>query len=174
MIFVDIFIHKDGRQSGPFPLVEVIEKASTGALSPSDLAWHEGIPSWVPLSEILQKNKPLSLPVPPPVPFLATTSVPGLVSFGIELAGFPAWLAILVAAAIFHNQGMGSQNPKMVLVGLGLFAMLGLNAIGGILGLVTVFNKCKSKTLSILGISFNFLQIAGIILLMIIGLAARK
>jgi hypothetical protein len=154
----------------------VIEKASTGAVSPSDLAWHEGIPSWVPLGEILRANNPSSKPMPPPAPIGAATQASGLglASLLIGIAGFPVWIVILTIAAIFHKQGLDSQDPKMQLVGLGLFAMVGLNAIGVILGMIAVFNKQAKKMSAALGISFNFLQIAGIISLIIIGLAARR
>jgi hypothetical protein len=55
-----------------------------------------------------------------------------------------------------------------------LFGMLGLNLIGATLGLIAVFNKFAAKTLTVLGISFNFLQIFGIIFLIIIGTMMRK
>jgi hypothetical protein len=165
---VNIYIHQDGQQLGPLPMAEVLEKVSTGTVSPANLAWHEGLPAWVPLSEILQKNAPATVVSPPAIK--ATTPGLGLASFIIGIAGFPIWLVIVAIAGVLHNRGVGSQNPSMEYVGLCLFAMLGLNLIGAILGIVAVFYKYAAKTLTILGISFNFLQVLGVIFLIILGM----
>ncbi len=68
---------------------------------------------------------------------------------------------------------MGSQNPYMIAVGLELFGMLGLNALGAILGLPQCLTS-TAKTLTILGISFNVLQFFGIISLIVLGLMKHK
>lgn len=37
---------------GPFPLSEVNRQLAAGSLLLTDLAWYEGIPAWVPLSQV--------------------------------------------------------------------------------------------------------------------------
>lgn len=60
---MNIFIHKDGQQQGPYSLNEVNSKALTGEFSSSDPAWIEGWADWQPLSCL---SGFVSRPVPPP------------------------------------------------------------------------------------------------------------
>lgn len=46
----DILVLKDGQQLGPYPLEEINRQISANAFVPSDLAWHEGLAEWQPLS----------------------------------------------------------------------------------------------------------------------------
>jgi len=173
---MNVFIHSGGQQLGPFPLEEALKKLSSGAVSASDLAWHEGMPTWAPLRQVLEANKVISTPPPPPLPAPAQPSSPGLgiVSFVIAVAGFPIWLGILILAGLFHAQGRGSQDPSVIAVGLAMFGVIGINIVGGVLGVVASINKSSSTTRSILGAIFNFLQVLGIILLIVVGLSMRK
>ena len=45
-------IDRDGHRLGPFTLEEINESLEEGTLSPSDLAWEEGVEDWRPLSDI--------------------------------------------------------------------------------------------------------------------------
>ena len=49
---MQITIVRDGQQMGPYPLEQVNAYLAQGMLIPSDLAWYEGAPTWVPLSEV--------------------------------------------------------------------------------------------------------------------------
>ena len=53
---MQIHIHKDGNQMGPFPLDSVREMVRTGSLADTDLAWHEGAADWAPLNTIPAYN----------------------------------------------------------------------------------------------------------------------
>ncbi len=70
---MEIYIAINKQQSGPFSEDEVRRKVADGEIVPSDLAWHEGISGWVPLSEVLdlgapnpQSAQPPPIPTPPP------------------------------------------------------------------------------------------------------------
>jgi hypothetical protein len=52
---MNILVHKDGRQHGPFTVQEVHHQLNSGSLSHTDYAWHEGLSDWVPLRDILIK-----------------------------------------------------------------------------------------------------------------------
>jgi uncharacterized RDD family membrane protein YckC len=49
---MQIHIARDGHRMGPFPLEEVNRQLAAGSLSLSDLAWYEGIPNWIALSQV--------------------------------------------------------------------------------------------------------------------------
>src|SRR5215831_17854411 len=64
---MQIYISREQQQLGPYTVAEARSRIITGQLLGSDLAWHEGLPEWVTLSEILSKqglplNSPLMAP----------------------------------------------------------------------------------------------------------------
>ena len=65
---MDIHIHKDGQQVGPYSLEQVNEQLAQGTLQPTDLAFHEGLSNWTPLSQVAGVNISGALPPHPPVP----------------------------------------------------------------------------------------------------------
>lgn len=52
---------KNGHQNGPVPTEDMIDRVAMGEISPTDLAWCEGMADWLPVSQIPQ------LKVLPPV-----------------------------------------------------------------------------------------------------------
>jgi len=49
---MQIHVARNGQRIGPFSLEEVNRQLAAGSLSLSDLAWYEGIPNWVALSQV--------------------------------------------------------------------------------------------------------------------------
>ncbi len=49
---MQILINRAGEQYGPYTLEQVNTGLSAGFLEASDLAWHEGLPSWVALQQL--------------------------------------------------------------------------------------------------------------------------
>ena len=47
-----IHILRDGQQFGPYSLEEINAFLADGSLLPSDQAWYEGAPEWIPLTEV--------------------------------------------------------------------------------------------------------------------------
>jgi len=47
-----VFVHKDGQQSGPFTLNNINDHLANGTLDPGDMAWYEGVANWVPLAAV--------------------------------------------------------------------------------------------------------------------------
>ena len=47
-----IYINRNGQQFGPFTLEQVNGALATGQLLATDLAFYEGLPQWVPLSQV--------------------------------------------------------------------------------------------------------------------------
>ncbi len=61
----------NGSQKGPVPLEELKSRIARGEVSPTDLAWREGMPDWMPVSTIpeLKAEEPAptaAADVPPP------------------------------------------------------------------------------------------------------------
>jgi len=53
---MDLYLHHQGQQLGPYPLQTVQEMLRQGDASASDLVWGEGMPEWMPLSAFLAQN----------------------------------------------------------------------------------------------------------------------
>jgi GYF domain 2 len=47
------FIIQEGVQTGPFNRETVVTLLQSGKITPLELAWHEGLPSWKPLGQLL-------------------------------------------------------------------------------------------------------------------------
>ena len=61
-----ILIHREGQQFGPYSIAEVQSYLAAGQLQPTDSAWHEGLPDWIPLDQIAGAVGTASAPPPPP------------------------------------------------------------------------------------------------------------
>lgn len=57
-----ILVNRNGQQLGPYTQEEASAAVQSGALSPTDLAWAEGTPSWVPLSTLIGGAAPVAPP----------------------------------------------------------------------------------------------------------------
>ncbi len=79
---MNIFVHHNGQQLGPFSEAELQAQIASGTVAPADLVWWEGQASWVPLSQtpyaampaIPAPAVPGTPPPPPPVPIAVTTA----------------------------------------------------------------------------------------------------
>ena len=65
-----IFIRKNGQKLGEFELDEVNHMLQGGQIDAGDLAWHEGLPDWVPVRAI-----PGAVAGPPPLPNFSEQSI---------------------------------------------------------------------------------------------------
>ena len=72
---MELYIHRDGQQYGPYPAEEARAHLASGALRPDDLAWHEGASAWVPLAE-LAGIAPSPLPTAPATPSPSSSRTP--------------------------------------------------------------------------------------------------
>jgi hypothetical protein len=67
---MEIYIHRDNEDFGPYSPETAQDYINDGALLETDLAWHEGMDEWKPLGEVLGITRP-ALPawasiIPPP------------------------------------------------------------------------------------------------------------
>jgi hypothetical protein len=72
---MDYFVRRGEDQFGPYSLAEMQEYAQAGRILPTDLAKSEGLPDWVPVTQILG-NIPAAQPVPVSVGAAPVETVP--------------------------------------------------------------------------------------------------
>src|SRR5690348_1964928 len=90
---MQIYIAKSGQQTGPFTQDQVQAMLNSGTVALTDSAWHEGLASWQPLSQVLNVSPPLPTVPPPPAfgaPYVAgsTATASNAASFGIRLGAY--------------------------------------------------------------------------------------
>lgn len=76
---MNIFIHRDGENHGPYTLDEIKEYLVNGSVIEADLAWHEGLPDWMILSSVLETRS-----VQPAVPVSVQPSATNRVDNSLE------------------------------------------------------------------------------------------
>jgi hypothetical protein len=93
----------------------------------------------------------------------------GIAAFFIGICGFPLWIAL--GAAIGHQlTDLGGANRTLVLaLGGCVFILLGINALAIVMGFIAAFRKNCPKTLSILGIALNAIQLLLMLLVVALG-----
>jgi len=55
---VQVYLNRGGEQAGPYTMEQVQRCLAEGSVQPEDLAWHEGLPKWVPVSELAPDATP--------------------------------------------------------------------------------------------------------------------
>lgn len=134
-----IHVAVEGRQSGPFTLAELNGRLADGSLPPvSTLAWFEGAPSWIPVSEVpgVRLPGPAAAAIqPPPLPPAGARPAPAR-SDGVATTLIPVRNVPALAA---YYCGIFSLIPVLGLV-LTLPAL-----ILGIVGLSRVRSNPQAK-----------------------------
>lgn len=75
---MNIFIHRDGKQCGPFTQEQIESSLTSGEIAPDTLAWKEGLSEWEPVFKLVEKTAPP--PPPPPPPLLPAITPPPVIS----------------------------------------------------------------------------------------------
>lgn len=97
---VQVHVHQQGNQIGPFTAEAVAEMVRLGTLGPDANVWHEGLADWIPVNQFLAQLPP---PPPPAEPVMATTvSMEGPSELGVVLRALVCGLVVaLVAGVLF-------------------------------------------------------------------------
>ena len=61
---MELFIIRDGQQTGPFNQELVQSQLKSGELRPDDMGWHKGLSAWLPLGELFQRAAGSAEPPP--------------------------------------------------------------------------------------------------------------
>lgn len=125
-----ITIHSHGQQFGPYYLEQVKELMAAGAFVSSDMAWHEGLPSWVPLSDLPFLQGAVSSarhPFPPPLPYQPVQSRPAQLSVETSTS------ALAIAALILSLFSPGiTPFPAIICGRLALSEIRKNPSLGGV------------------------------------------
>jgi uncharacterized RDD family membrane protein YckC/type II secretory pathway pseudopilin PulG len=79
---MEIRIHRDGSDFGPYSLEELRQYLASGQIIPTDLAWYQGAPDWMPVTQVPGLNPqpvapPMAAPqMPPAMPPMGPPGMP--------------------------------------------------------------------------------------------------
>ena len=125
-----IFVQHQGQQTGPFSQQEIKQGLANGHYQPSDLAWYEGIETWIPLSSLPTHQ------VDNPVMSSATESAKSGLAITSMVLGISAFLCGVTAipAVICGHIALGKIKKSHGAISGRGFAIAGL--VTGYIGLV--------------------------------------
>jgi len=127
---MEFYLAKDGKQTGPFSEEQVKSMLGSGLLTGSELCWHEGLPNWAPLFQVL--------PGVPAAPPLSPASFPLSESHSGQHPGF--WwrfLAHLIDTIVMYVVGFAIGFMVGLVMGLSDIREPGLlRGFGGLMGFV--------------------------------------
>jgi hypothetical protein len=164
-------IHRGGQQYGPYSVEELRQFVASGNILSSDMAWAQGMPGWVPVSQILGgAPAPAVAPAPAPAP-APSYQAPGP-AFAQPPAAAPASFAPASYASPAPSGGPMPPSMHWALV-------LVISIFCGIFGLVWLFVQASfvkkldpnNKSIMMFIISF-VVGIGGMIVMMAAGGAA--
>ncbi len=125
---MQIHIARNGQQFGPYELAFINTSLCDGKLLPTDLAWSDGMPAWIPLAQIpgvqLSNHAPPALPpvpssggqLPPVLP--SSMSPPARPPTGTQSAGGGEDLTKL------QSKAKTLQIAYMLLFGLSMLVLI--------------------------------------------------
>lgn len=137
---MQIFIQHNGQQTGPFTVDQVRAGLANGTYQPSDPAWHEGAPGWLPLAAIpaLGSHAPPSLPgspganpsAPRTSPLAVWSLVLGILSLPCAvLAAIPAVICGHIALKNIRKSAGAQTGGGLAVAGL-VMGYLGVLILG--------------------------------------------
>ena len=101
----------------------------------------------------------------------------GVASFIISiLAGLLMFLVFVIGTIMQLSTpgGMDQQSIQAMLVGLSIIALLFIDIVAVVLGIVGLFQKERKKLFAILGIIFSSATVISMIVLIIVGLLMSR
>jgi hypothetical protein len=113
------YYSKNGTQLGPVAQGELISKLASGEVSPADLVWKDGMPDWVPASQVaeLRQNMPA-----PPTPYPASPPTEAGSPYATPVA--PAAPSYPVVAVVEPGKATTAMVLGIISVVTGLFCCL--------------------------------------------------
>ena len=117
-----IHVMRDGQQYGPYTLEDLNAHLAAGSLLPSDQAWYEGAPAWMPMNQV----PGVVLPGAAPVAAVPQMAVP--VDPNDPMAAADPAVAAQQADA---SSAAGGSKKKMMIIGGSALAVLAAVGITG-------------------------------------------
>ena len=117
---MQLFVHHNGIQLGPYPIPTVHAQLADGSLDASDLAWHDGMAEWQPLASIPGiVGAPQALSYPATSGLSIASMICGiLVIFTWGITGLPAVICGHLARGKIKRSGGTLNGNRFALAGL--------------------------------------------------------
>lgn len=114
---MEIFIVRDGQQTGPFNESTVMSLLKEGGLRSKDLGWHKGLAGWVPVGAIVNPGSAEAAPARQARPEKAVRSTPAKLA-GPKQKAFLAYLGATMETDISREEAAiaisdALENPKL-------------------------------------------------------------
>jgi hypothetical protein len=164
-------IHRGGQQYGPYSVEELRQFVASGNILSSDMAWAQGMPAWVSVSQILGgAPAPAAAPAPAPAP-APSYQAPGP-AFAQPPAAAPASYAPANHASPAPGGGLMPPSLHWALV-LVISIFCGFFALVWIFVQASFVKKLDPNNKSIMMFILSFVVgIGGMIVMMAVGGAA--
>lgn len=125
---MEIWIGRDGERHGPYKEEDVRQWLRSGQVSPKDLAWHEGLADWQPLSTLFPADQPDATASTPaadavaaysaaseplqPLPQTTTAALEDYAGFWKRVAAFILDSIVLYIPNLLIMKSMGSDAAE--------------------------------------------------------------
>jgi type II secretory pathway pseudopilin PulG len=129
---MNITVHKNGQQLGPFTEAQVGNMLSSGQLGPADLGWAEGMPEWKPLSSfpgLLNTSQSIPASIQPAAassktePLAIWSLVLGIISIvGFAIGGCLAGIPAVICGHLGRSKIR--KNPSLRGAGMALAGLI--------------------------------------------------
>jgi hypothetical protein len=169
-------IHRGGQQYGPYGIDELRQFVASGNILPSDMAWAQGMPGWVPVSQILG-GAPAPAPTPPAAPAPSYTPAPSYQAQSPAFAQPPAAAPASYSAPAPASYSAPAQRGGPMPPSMHWALVLVISAFCGFFALIWLFvqasfvKKLDPNNKSIMMFIVSFLVgIGGMIVMMVVGI----
>jgi hypothetical protein len=169
-------IHRGGQQYGPYGIDELRQFVASGNILPSDMAWAQGMPGWVPVSQILG-GAPAPAPTPPVAPAPAYTPAPSYQAQSPVFAQPPAAAPVSYSAPAQASYSAPTQAGGLMPPSMHWALVLVISVFCGFFALIWLFvqasfvKKLDPNNKSIMMFIVSFLVgIGGMIVMMVVGI----
>ncbi len=154
---MEIRIHRDGSDFGPYSLEELRQYLASGQIIPTDLAWYQGAPDWMPVTQVPGLNpKPVTPPVaapqmPPSMPPMGPPGMPPMGAPGMPaMPAMPPMMGTPMAGGYVTYAGFWKRAAALIADGMILGAVNALIA-AGMLGSVMKSGDQQKMVAALLG-----------------------
>ena len=164
------YLGRKGEKLGPFTLAQLQSMMAEGQVFPDDLAWGEGMPSWLPASQVLgstaQRVQQPTAPVLPPAGTNAYPPPPNLhwalvLLLAFCTCGIFSIVWFFIEANFVKKLDPRSKGVTMFVLYLGLYLVGILSGVGGALA---------GSDLKAVGSIVSALAYIGAVVCMLIGI----
>lgn len=104
---MNIYLSKDGQQTGPFPLEEIKRKLQAGEVLPTQLAWYQGAPGWGPISSVPGVGPLMPTSVGGPAPGGGAVPAPMMAGASAAAARLGGAMSDMVSSGALSAGGRG-------------------------------------------------------------------